>query len=305
MSIKLRWVVLLLTGILTVSMGITAFTYTDTGTEADFSVTAATFPVYTIALNVVGDTAGVTVSCLIQPTAGCNHDYQLSPSEMQTVAASDVILRGDGDEFLDAVLAGVPEVTQIVTVKEGERLPSCEENHHHGEAEHSHEENHHSWVDPIRYARQVEAVRDGLCAVDPEHAESYRRNAAAYLAAVETVAEGWDTLSADGTVLFHQSMAYAAEFLHLPVLATVPLGEESGVSAADLTAAAGAVSGKTVVLLYDAQITRESFGLEAYAARTVTMVWDTAVVPQPGVSPKIAWLWAMEQNRQRWEEAVA
>ena len=303
MKIPARLVAMLLFGILLGSLGISAVTYTPLSQTEGLTVTAATFPVYTIALNVVGDTPDVTVRCLIQPTVGCNHEYQLSPSERQLLASSQVILRGDGDEFLDAVLEAGSAVTPIETVKDGQRLPAFHHGHEEGDGHH-HEDNPHSWVSPERYRRQVEAVRDGLCAADPVHADAYRRNAAAYLAKIEAVAAAFSAVSADGVVVFHESMAYAAEFLGLPVIATVPLGEEGDVLTADLAAATEAVQGKTVIFLYDKQVAVQTFGLEAYAARAMTVVWDTAVVPQDGVSPNDAWIYAMEQNRKEWEAAV-
>ncbi len=299
MEVKARYVALLLTGILAISLGLTALTYAPVAPAEGLQVTAATYPLYTAVLNVVGDTAGVSVSCLIQPTVGCTHEYQLSPAEMQALAAGDVVVRGAGDEFLEAALAGLPALRQIQTVAEGELLPACREEHTH--EGHHHQYNEHSWVSPTRYSRQVEAIRDGLCAVDPANEAAYTRNAAAYLEKIEAVTAGFDTVALDGAVLLHDSVAYAAEFLGLPVLATLPLGEDQGVSAADLAAAAQAVAGRRVVLLYDAQFAGQEFDLERYAAAAYTVVWDTAVLPRDGVADADAWLTAMAENQRRWE----
>ena len=35
------------------------------------------YPTYVTTLNIVGDTVGVDVECLMPPTIGCLHDYQL------------------------------------------------------------------------------------------------------------------------------------------------------------------------------------------------------------------------------------
>lgn len=301
MRVKMRWVALLLAAIVIGSLGITALTYTETETSGTFSVTAATYPLYTAALNVVGDTAGVTVSCLIQPTAGCAHDYQLSPAEMRRLSTARVVVRGGDDAFLNGALATLPEVVQIDTLQGVSLLSACEGEHHH---DHHHEYNYHSFVSPARYAKQVENLRDGLCAADPKNAAAYTRNAAAYLQKIRNLQARLTALPVDGAVVFHDSVAYVAEAVGLPVLATLPLGEESGVSAADLAEAAEAVQGKRVVLLYDSQFAEQDFSLDAYAAYAVTVIWDTAVLPRDGVAPENAWLYAMEQNLKAWEAAV-
>lgn len=302
MRVKLRWVALLLAAIAIGSLGITALTYTETETSGTFSVTAATYPLYTAALNVVGDTAGVTVSCLIQPTAGCAHDYQLSPAEMRRLSTAHVVVRGGDDAFLNGALATLPEVVQVDTLQGVDLLETCHEEHHH---DHGHGEyNYHSFVSPARYAKQVENLRDGLCAADPKNAAAYTRNAAAYLEKIRNLQARLTALPVDGAVVFHDSVAYVAEAVGLPVLATLPLGEESGVSAADLAEAAEAVQGKRVVLLYDSQFAEQDFSLDAYAACAVTVIWDTAVLPRDGVAPQNAWLYAMEQNLKAWEAAV-
>jgi manganese/iron transport system substrate-binding protein len=45
--------------------------------------------------------------------------------------------------------------------------------------------NPHLWMDPLLAKRYVLAVRDGLVAVDPTHADAYRRNAASYNARLD------------------------------------------------------------------------------------------------------------------------
>lgn len=49
--------------------------------------------------------------------------------------------------------------------------------------------NPHLWMDPVLAQRYVLAIRDGLVAVDPAHADAYRRNAASYNARLDQLAE--------------------------------------------------------------------------------------------------------------------
>jgi zinc transport system substrate-binding protein len=305
-------VALLLTGIAVLSMGITAFTYKRSAKEDDgFTVTASFYPMYTAALQVVGDALGVSVNCLTAPTAGCLHDYQLSPDEMAVLSQTDVlVLNGAGAEsFLDQALTAVSEVTLIDT-SEGVEVSAAEEEHDHDH--HTHEEvgvNEHLWVSPARYARQVENLRDGLCRADPARADIYTRNAAAYLEKIEGIRQEMETLVFAGddrhkAVLFHDSPAYLAQDLMLDVVAVLPVGEDQGVSANTLAQAAEAVRGQQVLLIYDKQYPADDLSLNAYAARTENVILDTAVQPTEGIAHRDAWIAAMESNLQAFKEAL-
>lgn len=304
MKKQMGMVALLLAAIVVLSMGLTAALYEDDGRRQPFTVTAAFYPMYTAALRVVGEVPGVSVTCLTAPTAGCMHDYQLSPDEMTALTAADLlILNGEGAEsFLEHALATLPDLTVIDTSVGTQPLESLDHDHH----DHGHY-NEHLWVSPQNYRVQVENLRDGLCAADPANAEAYTRNAAAYLAEIGAVQQELEqlTLPIRQAVLFHSSVAYLAAALGLDTTAYLPLGEDEGLSAADLTAAAEAVRGQAVLLLYDKQYPGTALSLDTYAARTVTVVLDTAVTPLDGVDDGDTWLIAMKRNVQALKEAVA
>ncbi|NER37536.1 MAG: zinc ABC transporter solute-binding protein [Oscillatoria sp. SIO1A7] len=59
---------------------------------------------------------------------------------------------------------------------------------HHDEGHHHHGEfNPHIWLDPKRAIQQVENIRDGLIAVDPEGRAEYTANAAAYINSLQAL----------------------------------------------------------------------------------------------------------------------
>ena len=299
-------VCVLLFGIAAVSLGLTALTFTPVNKTAALSVTATTYPMYTAALQVVGDAEGVSVNCLTAPTAGCLHDYQLSPAEMTLLSETNLlVMNGGGAEaFLQTALAALPTLDRIDTSADIDLL--CAEEHEHDDGRHHGEYNEHLWVSPARYAAQVRALRDGLCAKDPANADRYTANANAYLAQIAAVEQRLTaaTLSADGAVLFHDSVAYAADALGLTPLATLPIGEDNGIAVGELTAAAEAVRGEKAVLLFDSQYPVDTLSLDTYASETTVLVWDTAVVPQAGVADKDAWLSAMQHNLNALEAIV-
>lgn len=300
-------VALLLCAILLLSLGLTAVLGVKAPEKTEgISVVASFYPLYTAALNVVGSCDGVTVSCLTRPTAGCLHDYQLSPSERAALGDADVLIEnGSGMEsFLETVLETLPELTVIDTSASMELL-SCEE-HDHGH-DHEHGVNAHLWVEPSRYAEQVRQLRDGLCAADPARENEYIANAEAYLQKIAVLEQELEeaVLPFTHALLFHDSMAYVADALQLDTVGTIPLGEDRAASAAELAEIADALNGKAVLFLYDDQYTAMYESLVGYADEAAIVRWNIAVQPQSGVAAEDAWLYAMRQNIDALKEAAA
>lgn len=296
----------LLTGILVISLGITALLGVQKPQRAadEISVVASFFPMYTAALQVVGDCEGVTVSCLTQPTAGCVHDYQLSPAERMRLSDADVlILNGAGAEsFLTPTLSTLSDLPRVDT-SQGIVLQEafCEHDHDH---DHKHTANEHVWMSPLRYAKQVQRLCEGLCAVDPAHAAEYTRNAAEYIGKIEAIQKRLEQIVLPFTqaVLFHGSVAYPAEDLELETVGFVPLGEDEGASAAQLAEISEKIKNKAVLFLYDSQYPVAYESLSDYAAKAAVVTWDSATKPLAGVLAKDVWLVAMEKNVEALEK---
>lgn len=305
-------VALLLVGITVLSLGLTAlFGVAPVPKKADeFSVVASFYPVYTAALQVVGDCEGVSVSCLTQPTTGCIHDYQLSPEEMKKLNAADVlVLNGAGAEgFLSQATAAFPELSCIDTTQGLSLLETvCEHDHEHNhEEEHDHTVNEHAWLSPALYAEQVRLLCEGLCRLNPDNAAAYRVNAAAYITKIKAVGERLAGMKLPFThaVLFHNSVAYPAHDLGLAIAGVIPLGEEQSASAALLAETARNIEGKAVLFLYDNQFSAMHTVLSEHAQTAATVFWDSAARPIAGVGAQDVWLFAMEKNLQQLEEAA-
>lgn len=125
------------------------------------------------------------------------------------------------------------------------------EGHDHGEEEHEehgHEEGEahaddahaghdhgefdpHIWLDPKRAIEQVENIRDGLIAADPEGAAEYTANAAAFISELEAldaeITEQLTPFAGQTFVVFHDFAAYFANSYGLESEVLVGLPEES------------------------------------------------------------------------------
>jgi zinc/manganese transport system substrate-binding protein len=106
--------------------------------------------------------------------------------------------------------------------------------HDHAEAGHHHhhgEFNPHVWLDPKRAIMQVENIRDGLIAVDPEGEAEYTANAAAFIAELEAldaeIAEKLAPFAGQTFVVFHDFAPYFAESYGLQSETFVGIPEEN------------------------------------------------------------------------------
>ena len=293
-----RAVAAMLAAILLLSVGLTALNGgLDLSKQKDdrHAVLATTYPVYVAAQQIIGDDTAVSLTRLDGAASGCLHDYQMSPADRRGVQQAEIILmNGAGAE---SFLHGLIDESKCVDTSAGVDL-LCSDHHHEEGEEHHHEDeyNEHLWLSPTRYAAQVAAVRDALCALNPDGADTYRANAAAYLAKIEAVAADLAALKAflsgRACVLFHDSMAYLAVDLGLDVKLTLSVEGESGLSASDLKQVeALAATNPDLLLLYDTQY---ALRYEGVAGTPVTIC--TAVQED--------WLTAMKKNVETLKKVV-
>ncbi len=106
-------------------------------------------------------------------------------------------------------------------------LAQSDHDHSHG---HVHGEfDPHVWLDPQRAMQQVENIRDGLIEIDPDGAEIYTANAAAFLAELNALDQEIETLLApfagQSFVVFHDFAFYFADRYNLSAEFLVSLPE--------------------------------------------------------------------------------
>ena len=196
--------------------------------EAGVQVLASFTPVYALTLAVADGADNVTVTCMTSQTAGCPHDYQLNPADMQKVEAADLlVLNGAGmeDSFTDKIFSQYPDLPSVESAQGLELLPELGE-HDHNHAGHEDEENNpHTWLSLQNAKKQAERIAAFLSEHDPA-------NKAVYAANVQRFKEAADRL--DGTyrpalealphrkfITFHAAFAYLAADYGLQVTAVI------------------------------------------------------------------------------------
>jgi len=213
---------------------------------------------------VVRDRAEVTQ---LLPTNTGPHDYQAKPTDVQTIANADVLVKNglELEVYLEDMIANAnnPDLVVIdssegiatIAYEEdghdhGKKAESHDHDHEHDHAEHDHgeeaeshdhEEHGHShdhgefdphvWLDPKRAMEQVENIRDQLIAVDPEGEAIYTENASAYLeelkALDEEISDQLSPYAGETFITFHDFANYFAESYNLEAQFLVDIPEEN------------------------------------------------------------------------------
>lgn len=235
----------MLLSILVVSFGFTNIyvSHNQQTKDEDFVVVTSFYPMYIAAMNVVGDTDGVTLKNLSEPQTGCLHDFQLTPADMKLLSTADVfIINGGGIEsFMEDIAKQYPDLVVIEACEEIELL--CEQEAHDHEVENSHDDhnhdvNAHAWMSVKNYRKQVENITNGLAVAAPDFAESFLANAGNYDRKLEELqVEQKELLTltqGEEVIMFHCAYDYVAEDLSLEVAFCMDLDEERQVSAGEV-----------------------------------------------------------------------
>jgi ABC-type Zn uptake system ZnuABC Zn-binding protein ZnuA len=132
-----------------------------------------------IAQNVAGDRVKVEA---LMPIGLDPHAFEPAPADVAKIAESQVlIVNGAGLEtWLQRLLDNAGGQRRVVEASRGlaARVPPAGDP---AAAEHP-EGDPHFWLDPTLVVRYVENIRDGLSQADPAGADTYAKNAQAYIA---------------------------------------------------------------------------------------------------------------------------
>lgn len=193
---------------------------------------AATFPVFQIVRQVVRDVPGIQLELLFPAEAGCPHDRALTPRDMRKLAEADILaINGLGLEaFADQDLARLNPRLAVADAAEGAQdlLPDGETGRF----------NPHLFASPRRAAGMSLTLGNRLAQLDPDHADLYRKNAAAYAQRLNRLADAFAELGGRlanrRIVTGHNVFDYLARDMGLEVSAVLQAGENRQPAAADL-----------------------------------------------------------------------
>ncbi len=154
------------------------------GDEGKLHIICTIFPQYDWTREVLGDRIDDVKLTLLMDNGADLHNYQSTTDDMIQIAACDLFLYNGGTSdnwAADALKNPTNPERQVVGFMEVLHLldeEQCELDHDHEDHEHTVDE--HFWLS-LRLAMQgVDLIAEKLAAIDPDHAEVYRTNSAAY-----------------------------------------------------------------------------------------------------------------------------
>ncbi len=192
-------------------------------TDHEFCVITSFYPMYIIALNIIGECPGVTLQNLSEPQTGCMHDYQLTTEDMKKLAGADAfVVNGGGIEnFLADTAARYPGLAVVNACRNVELMG----------------DNAHAWMSTADYMTQVQTVADSLAQLDKAHKGIYQNHCREYLDKLEELYKRQQAAArdaaAENVIIFHEAFAYTARDMGLTVSGSMDLDEERQVSAGE------------------------------------------------------------------------
>ncbi len=213
---------------------------------------------------IAGDRAQVIQ---LLPTDVGPHEFQAKPADAQKLAKADVLVEnGLGMEaFLDELVknAGNPNLKIIDSSKGVQTISTAAFEGKTQDRAKQVELNPHIWLDPKRVIRQVENIRDGLIAGDPDGKTVYTANAAAYIIKLQQLnrefTQKLQPFAGKTFVTYHDFAPYFAQSYQLKAQFLVGIPEENASPAAVKRVIDAAKTSKLKTLLTEPQAVGNPF----------------------------------------------
>lgn len=149
------------------------------------------YPMYDFACKIGGDCIDVTnmVPSGIEP-----HDWEPSTNDLKNLEKADVFIYNGADmePWADDLLVSRSDTLHVAEASENVELRTTdgehEHAHEHEDADHHHGDfDPHVWLDPENAKIEMEAIRDALCAADPENSTVFQSNYEKYAAELDAL----------------------------------------------------------------------------------------------------------------------
>lgn len=293
-------------------------------------VLASTSFLADIAQNVAGNR--VTVESLL-PIGADPHAYQPTPSDAAKIADSHVlILNGlEYEHFIESLIENAGGERLVIEATEGleAREMHHDDDEHEDEDEHADDEEHadeaesgedhgheagdpHMWLDPILVITYVENIRNGLIQADPEGAEVYRKNAAAYIEQLRGldawIAEQVSVIPSERRLLVtnHDVFGYFAERYGFEVVDTILVSFSTGASpsAQEIAATIEAIRSSGAPAIFLGEVENAALANQISAETGVKVVGDLHLESLTDGPPAPTYIEMMKYNVLKIVEAL-
>lgn len=146
--------------------------------SSKIKITATLFPQYDFARQIGGDKVDVT---LLLPAGTDIHDYDPSPSDIVSIAQSDLfVYTGDMMEsWAGSIASSVGDSVKILNVSEGITLSPLGHDDDHDDS-HSHSADPHVWLNFDNSALMCDNIAASLISLSPENEQYFTQNLNSY-----------------------------------------------------------------------------------------------------------------------------
>lgn len=177
------------------------------------------YPMYDFACKIGGDCIDVTN---MVPSGTEPHDWEPSTNDLKNLEKADVFIYNGADmePWADDLLVSRSDTLRVVEASENVELRTTDGEHEHAH-EHEGADHHHGdfdphvWLDPENAKIEMEAIRDALCAADPENSTVFQSNYEKYAAELDALdAEFREKLSSlpnRTIVVAHEAFGYLCD----------------------------------------------------------------------------------------------
>ncbi len=189
--------------------------------EEKITVAVSILPEQAFVKAVCGDLADIV---LMVPSGSSPANYEATPAQMEALRASDVYF-SIGVPAEEAILSDLEGEVEVVALAEKVDAAYAPRTFSSGTRD------PHIWLSPKRAIVMVQAIADTLAGIDPNHAEIYQKNAAAYIEEIEAadaeIKELFSGISNNIFIVTHPAFGYFADEYGLEMYALEENGKEA------------------------------------------------------------------------------
>ena len=281
----------------------TATDTADAAADGRLQIVSTVAPITSIVSNVVGDRAAVTG---VVPEGTNSHTFEPPPQISSVMEGADVVfvngLRLE-EPTLELAEANAPDGAAIVSIGD-EVLPKSEYIFDFSFPESEGKPNPHLWTDPTFAIRYADVVLDTVVTADPDNADYYQANHAAFVTKVEALASALETdqetIAEGGRQLltYHDAYAYFARTYDWEVVGAVQPSNFEDPQPQEIARIIDQVRERKVPVVFGSEVFPSSV-LEQIAAETGARYEDSLrdddLPGEPG-DAEHSWLGLMRYN---------
>ncbi|KGP75267.1 metal ABC transporter substrate-binding protein [Desulfosporosinus sp. Tol-M] len=271
---------------------------THNSSSKTMTIAASFYPMYIFTLNVAKDIPNVNVIDMTKPTAGCLHDYAVTPDDMKNLEEAKILItNGAGMESFMAKITNQMPNLKIVEASKGIELIKGDGNEG---------DNPHVWVSISNAIRQVQNIGDQLALLDPNNATKYQENTNMYIKKLEAQRAkmhlALNGIKSRDIVTFHEAFPYFAKEFNFNIAGVIEREPGSEPSAKELAETIDKVKSLKVKALF-AEPQYSTKAAETIARETSAKVYTLDPVVM-GPMEADAYLNIMDLNLRTLQEAL-